>query len=40
MNDVTIFVVGFAVLGIALASSIISLVADERPDEIDPNPHG
>lgn len=39
MSDVTIFIAGFAVFGIALASSIVALVSEERPEKIDPDPH-
>ncbi len=33
MNNVVIFVVGFGVMGVALASAFIALIASDHPDE-------
>jgi hypothetical protein len=35
MNDVVIFTVGFGVMGIGLASTLVALIAKDYPDEPD-----
>jgi hypothetical protein len=33
MNDVVIFVVGLGVMGVAMASAFLALIASDHPDE-------